>query len=89
MNFGQARCTLVGENGAGKSTLMKILAGIYHKDAGRILYRGSEVNIPNPRAAQHLGISMIHQEINLVPHLTLAQNVFIIAEPRRSALHAE
>lgn len=73
---------LVGENGAGKSTLMKILAGIYHKDAGRILYRGSEVNIPNPRAAQHLGISMIHQEINLVPHLTLAQNVFIGREPR-------
>lgn len=73
---------LIGENGAGKSTLMKILAGIYHKDAGRIVYRGSEVLIPNPRAAQHLGISMIHQEINLVPHLTLAQNVFIGREPR-------
>src|SRR5215211_4610879 len=56
---------LVGENGAGKSTLMKILAGIYHKDAGQILYKGSEVVIPNPRAAQHLGISMIHQELNL------------------------
>ena len=74
---------LVGENGAGKSTLMKILAGIYHKDAGQILYRGSEVVIPNPRAAQHLGISMIHQELNLMPHLTLAQNVFIGREPRQ------
>jgi ribose transport system ATP-binding protein len=73
---------LVGENGAGKSTLMKILSGIYRKDAGRILYQGKEVDIPNPRAAQHLGISMIHQELNLMPHLTLAQNVFIGREPR-------
>jgi ribose transport system ATP-binding protein len=75
---------LIGENGAGKSTLMKILAGIYRKDAGRIMYRGADVDIPNPRTAQHLGISMIHQEINLVPHLTLAQNVFIGREPRAS-----
>jgi len=74
---------LVGENGAGKSTLMKVLAGIYSKDAGRILYQGSEVDIPNPRAAQHLGISMIHQELNLMPHLTVAQNIFIGREPRR------
>ena len=76
---------LVGENGAGKSTLMKVLAGIYAKDAGRILYKGQEVEIHSPRAAQLLGISMIHQELNLVPHLTLAQNVFIGREPRRSA----
>ena len=74
--------TLVGENGAGKSTLMKILAGIYTKDAGTILYQGKEIEIPNPRAAQHLGISMIHQELNLMPHLTLAQNVFVGREPR-------
>jgi ribose transport system ATP-binding protein len=74
---------LVGENGAGKSTLMKILAGIYDADGGRILYQGREVTIPNPRAAQNLGISMIHQELNLMQHLTLAQNVFIGREPRR------
>lgn len=74
---------LVGENGAGKSTLMKILAGVYSKDSGRIVYRGKEVEIPNPRAAQDLGISMIHQELNLMPHLTVAQNVFIGREPRR------
>jgi ribose transport system ATP-binding protein len=74
---------LVGENGAGKSTLMKILTGIYKKDAGRILYKGSEVDIPNPRAAQMLGISIIHQELNLMPHLTVAQNIFIGREPRR------
>ena len=73
---------LVGENGAGKSTLMKMLAGVYAKDAGRILFKGAEVDIPNPRAAQQLGISMIHQELNLMPHLTVAQNIFIGREPR-------
>jgi len=74
---------LVGENGAGKSTLMKVFAGIYKKDAGRIVYKGKEVEIPSPRAAQHLGISMIHQELNLMPHLTVAQNIFIGREPRQ------
>jgi ribose transport system ATP-binding protein len=73
---------LVGENGAGKSTMMKILAGIYAKDSGRIAYKGKEVDVPNPRAAQHLGISMIHQELNLMPHLTVAQNIFIGREQR-------
>lgn len=75
---------LIGENGAGKSTLMKVLAGVYARDGGRILYDGREVEIPNPRAAQDLGISMIHQELNLMPHLSLAQNVFIGREPRQS-----
>ena len=74
---------LLGENGAGKSTMMKVLAGIYAPDAGRILYKGKEVTIAGPRAAQTLGISMIHQELNLMPHLTVAQNVFIGREPRR------
>ncbi|HEX9029130.1 MAG TPA: sugar ABC transporter ATP-binding protein [Anaerolineales bacterium] len=73
---------LVGENGAGKSTLMKVLAGVYNKDGGQIFYKEKEVDIPNPRAAQHLGISMIHQELNLMPHLTVAQNIFIGREPR-------
>ncbi len=76
---------LVGENGAGKSTLMKILAGVYSKDAGRIVYKGQEVSIPSPRAAQDLGISIIHQELNLMPHLTVAQNIFIGREPRGAA----
>lgn len=75
---------LVGENGAGKSTLMKVLAGVYAKDAGHILYKGKEVEIHNPRAAQLLGISMIHQELNLMPHLTVAQNMFIGREPRQN-----
>jgi ribose transport system ATP-binding protein len=73
---------LVGENGAGKSTLMKVLAGVYKKDAGNIIYKEREVDIPNPRTAQLLGISMIHQELNLMPHLTVAQNIFIGREPR-------
>jgi ribose transport system ATP-binding protein len=73
---------LVGENGAGKSTLMKVVSGIYQRDSGRIFYKGSEVEIPNPRAAQQLGISIIHQELNLMPHLTVAQNIFIGREPR-------
>jgi ribose transport system ATP-binding protein len=77
---------LVGENGAGKSTMMKILTGVYRRDAGRILYKGNEVEIPNPRAAQHLGISIIHQELNLMPHLTVAQNIFIGREPRRKGV---
>ncbi len=72
---------LVGENGAGKSTLMKILGGIYHKDAGHIYLEGHEVEIHTPRLAQHLGISIVHQELNLMPHLTAAQNIFIGREP--------
>jgi len=74
---------LVGENGAGKSTLMKILAGVYRKDAGRILLSGQEVEINNPHQAQVLGVTMIHQELNLMPHLTIAQNIFIGREPRQ------
>src|SRR5437660_2011961 len=72
---------LCGENGAGKSTLMKVLAGIYPKDKGRILLKGVEVEIPTPRAARDLGISIIHQELSLMRHLTVAQNIFIGREP--------
>jgi ribose transport system ATP-binding protein len=72
---------LVGENGAGKSTMMKIIAGIYKKDGGRLIYKGEEVEISNPHAAQEMGISMVHQELNLMPHLTAAQNIFIGREP--------
>jgi ribose transport system ATP-binding protein len=73
---------LVGENGAGKSTLMKILAGVYRMDAGRVRVKGAEVDIPTPKAAQLLGISIIHQELSLMPNLTAAQNIFIGREPR-------
>jgi ribose transport system ATP-binding protein len=73
---------LVGENGAGKSTLMKILAGVYQPDAGEIRFKGEPVQIANPRTALDLGISMIHQELNLAPHLTVAQNILLGREPR-------
>ncbi len=68
---------LVGENGAGKSTLMKILSGIYHKDSGDIRINGKPVEIDSPKTAQELGISIIHQELNLIPNLTVAQNIFL------------
>jgi ribose transport system ATP-binding protein len=74
---------LVGENGAGKSTLMKILAGVYRADAGQIYVKGSPVNVTSTWTAQRLGISMVHQELNLAPHLTVAQNIFLGREPRR------
>jgi ribose transport system ATP-binding protein len=73
---------LVGENGAGKSTLMKILSGIYTMDSGSIHIEGQEVDVAGPKVAQRLGISIIHQEMNLLPHLTVAQNIFIGREPR-------
>jgi ribose transport system ATP-binding protein len=79
---------LCGENGAGKSTLMKVLAGIYPKDRGRILIKGVEVEIPTPRAARDLGISIIHQELSLMRHLTVAQNIYIGREPRGGPLQA-
>ena len=72
---------LMGENGAGKSTLMKVLAGVYTKDAGEIQLDGKAVEIPTPRAAQALGIGIIHQELNLMNHLSAAQNIFIGREP--------
>ncbi len=68
---------LMGENGAGKSTLMKVLTGIYSKDEGTITYEGKEVEFSNPRAAQDAGIVIVHQELNMLGHLTVAQNIFI------------
>lgn len=68
---------LVGENGAGKSTLMKILGGIYPKDSGIITLRGVNVEFRGPKDAQRNGIAIIHQELNLIPHLSIAENIFI------------
>lgn len=74
---------LMGENGAGKSTLMKILSGVYQRDSGEIDIDGQPAALGSPRAAQALGIQIIHQELNLMPHLTAAQNVWIGREPQR------
>ncbi len=74
---------LCGENGAGKSTLMKILAGIYAQDAGEVVFKGNPVRRgATPLEMQHVGISMIHQELNLLNELTVAQNIFLCREPR-------
>lgn len=72
---------LVGENGAGKSTLMKILAGVYRPDEGNIEIEGKQVVIDSPDKARALGISIIHQELNLAPNLKVAENVFMGREP--------
>ena len=74
---------LVGENGAGKSTLMKVLSGIYKKDGGKIVFRGEEIEPTDPRHSQELGIGIIHQELNLMPHLSVAQNIFIGKELKK------
>lgn len=68
---------LMGENGAGKSTLMKVLTGIYKKDSGTITYEGKEVEFHNTKEAQDAGIVIVHQELNMLGHLTVAQNIFI------------
>ena len=73
---------LVGENGAGKSTLMKLLSGIYALDSGSFRLLGEPFVPTSPRHAQESGISIIHQEFNLMPHLTVAQNILIGREPR-------
>ncbi|TFH02081.1 MAG: sugar ABC transporter ATP-binding protein, partial [Calditrichales bacterium] len=68
---------LLGENGAGKSTLVKILSGAYRKTEGSIYFSGTETDIKGPRHAENLGISIIYQELNLVPHLSVAENIFL------------
>jgi simple sugar transport system ATP-binding protein len=74
---------LVGENGAGKSTLMKLLYGMEQPDAGEILLNGTHVRITNPQDAIRLGIGMVHQHFQLVPSLTVAENIALGAEPRK------
>ncbi|HVS90429.1 MAG TPA: sugar ABC transporter ATP-binding protein [Mucilaginibacter sp.] len=71
---------IIGENGAGKSTLMKILSGVYTEYEGRIIYKGETVRFKNTKDAQSKGIAIIHQELNLVPHLSVAENIFLGSE---------
>ena len=74
---------LVGENGAGKSTLINILAGVLQSSAGQVLVNGQPVAFADPLSSQRSGISVIFQEFNLLPHLSVAENVFVTREPRR------
>ena len=79
---------LLGENGAGKSTLMKILSGAYQKDTGDIYWEGRSITIHEPKDSEELGIGIIYQEFNLVPQLSIAENVWMRREPlRNQALH--
>ena len=80
LRAGEIHC-LVGENGAGKSTLMKVLMGVHRPDSGQILLDGRPVTIDYPHQALELGISMVFQELNLVPVLSVAENVFLGVEP--------
>ncbi len=73
---------VVGENGAGKSTLMKLLAGVYQPDSGEIIINGETVRIASPHEAQDLGVSIIYQELNLLPDMSVAENVFLGREAR-------
>jgi len=76
---------IMGENGAGKSTLMKIIAGVYSKDKGEIIMNGNKVEPKNTKESENLGIRMIHQELNLIPDLTIAENIFIGRLPQKAA----
>ena len=77
---------LMGENGAGKSTLIKVLCGIHKRDGGSIELFGEEVDFNNIAEAQDAGISVIHQELNMMNHLTVAQNIYIGREPKKGGL---
>jgi len=75
---------LLGENGAGKSTLIKVLSGVYAPDSGEVIFEGHPVRIRNPHDAQRLGVSTIYQEFNLVPEMSVAENIFLGREPMLS-----
>ena len=75
---------LLGENIAGKSTLMKVLSGVYSKDAGEIWLNDQQIDIKTPRQAEQLGIGILHQELNLIPKLTVMENIFLGREPLNS-----
>ncbi len=77
---------LMGENGAGKSTLIKVLTGVYRKNAGQIIFDGKSISPHDAAASQRLGISTIYQELNLAPYLSVAENIFIGREPKRHGL---
>ena len=74
---------LMGENGAGKSTLMKVLTGIYSMDSGSIAFEGKDIDFNTPKEAQDAGVVIVHQELNMIGHLTVAQNIFIGREPMK------
>jgi ribose transport system ATP-binding protein len=83
VNAGEVHC-LAGENGAGKSTLIEILGGSYPRDGGTIRVTGREVEFSSPRHAQEMGIAVLHQELPILPHLSVAENIFLSRQPVRA-----
>ena len=77
---------LMGENGAGKSTLVKVLCGIYKRDGGEVTYFSEPVHFAGIADSQKAGISVIHQELNMMNHLTVAQNMYIGREPKKGVM---
>ena len=75
---------LVGENGAGKSTLIKILGGVFPQDSGAVLFDGKQIHFRSTHQSQLSGISVIYQEFNLLPDLSVAENIFVGREPQKS-----
>ena len=79
---------LLGENGAGKSTLMKVLSGVYKRNAGTVFVDGQEVSFTGTKDAMAAGVNIVHQELNLVPYLTVAENIFLGREPKNGGVIA-
>ncbi len=77
---------LLGENGAGKSTLMKILSGAYTKDEGKIYFEGQEIHVKSAKESEKLGISIIYQELNLIPELSVAENIYLARQPLKKGI---
>ena len=82
LRSGEVHC-LMGENGAGKSTLIKVLTGLYKKDGGKILYEGRPFELSSPVEAPQHGISTVYQEINLIPALSVAENIYLGRQPMK------
>lgn len=76
---------LCGENGAGKSTLMKIIGGVHQPEEGEIFFEGKKVNFNNPKESQEAGIGLVHQELSLCPHMTVAENIYIGRLPKKKS----
>ena len=79
---GEVHC-LLGENGAGKSTIIKILTGVLHADSGEVFVNGNKVNVTDIRQARSLRIGTVFQENSLIPHMSVAENIFLTREPRK------
>lgn len=77
---------LLGENGAGKSTLVKVLSGVYRRNAGTVVVNRNEVEFQSTKAAMDAGVNIVHQELNLIPYLTVAENIFLGREPKKAGV---